>query len=135
MALDRRTIEALYDDGFVVLKGIVPDSVWRPARRQLIMRLGELHSGAMGYSPARPAALTGKGGLDDAVQAMQSVGSSPEVCSLFGCVQPLLEQALGAPLAPPRGGQMAFNFPTDAGSGINETGWRDDETPWYSALL
>ena len=34
LALDRQSIEALYDDGFVVLKGIVPESVWKPARRK-----------------------------------------------------------------------------------------------------
>lgn len=131
MALDRQAIEALYDDGFVVLNGVVPESVWKPARRELIMKLGALHASTMGYSPARPAGLAAKGGVDDAVVAMQRVGSSPEVCGLFGSVQPILEQALGAQLASPNGGQMAFNFPTDAGSGINETGWRDDETPWY----
>eukprot|EP01046_Picozoa_sp_COSAG06_P009755 COSAG06_NODE_515_length_14818_cov_1329.391263_14_plen_274_part_00 len=129
--MDRQSVESLYDNGFVVLKGIVPDDVWVLARRQLILKLGELHAGAMGYSPARPAGLTGKGGLEDAVSAMRSVGGSPEVCQMFGSVQPLLEQALGAPLEAPKQGQMAFNFPTDAGDGINETGWRDSETPWY----
>jgi hypothetical protein len=45
--MDRQSIESLYDNGFVVLKGIVPDDVWVPARRQLILKLGELHAGAM----------------------------------------------------------------------------------------
>ena len=26
---------------------------------------------------------------------------------------------------------MAFNFPTEAGESINESGWRDSETPWF----
>jgi hypothetical protein len=47
--MDRRSIESLYDNGYVyvVFKGIVPDDVWVPARRQLILKLGELHAGAM----------------------------------------------------------------------------------------
>jgi hypothetical protein len=125
--------ERLWEDGYVVLPGVIPSATWRAARRQLMMRLGALQQAALGYSPARPAGLLAgeDGGMADAIERQREVGQLPETLALFEAVRPLLETALGAPITKPDAGQIALNFPTDAGPGINETGWRDDETPWF----
>ena len=121
---------SLYRDGFVVLKDLIPKETWSAARRQLMMRLGAVQQAASGYSPARAANLVG-GGQAEAVAAQKATGSLPEVTELFEPIRPILEHALGSPLERAAGGQMALNFPTEAGEGINETGWKDAETPFF----
>jgi hypothetical protein len=77
--MDRRSIESLYDNGYVVLKGIVPDDVWVPARRQLILKLGELHAGAMGSG--------GQGASAAACPCWQSARHGTSICTFFSLSQ------------------------------------------------
>ena len=114
----------------VVINDLIPKETWSAARRQLMMRLGAVQQAALGYSPARAANLVG-GGQAEAVAAQKATGTLPEVTALFEPIRPILEHALGTPLERAAGGQMALNFPTEAGEGINETGWKDTETPFF----
>ena len=129
--LSKKQIESLYEDGFLVLRQIVPRQVWSDAKRHLMLRIGAIFQAAAGYSPARPAALRPGNGVEEAVQAQKTVGAAPSTLKLFDSVRPLLEWAFDAPIASPAAGQMALNFPSVAGTGINETGWRDEDTPWF----
>ena len=84
--MDRRPIESLYDNGYAVFEGIVIDDVWVPARRQLILKLGELHAGAMG-----------SGGQDASAaacpcwqSARHGAGSrEPSICTFFSLLHVL----------------------------------------------
>lgn len=116
-----------YRDGFIVLKQAVPEDMVIAARRALFERIGRLQR------VAGKALATGDASVLS--QALRDIGGSHEdvIMNLLRgtSVQPMLESALGAPLAPVTGAQIATLFPGQDDDKVNEAGYRNRDTPWY----
>ncbi len=96
---------SLYQDGFVVLPGIVPRDKVDAARRRLYMDIGQ--------------GATSRGGDATFVNLLNET-------DLFD----ILKEALG-PIRPARSCQLASNFPADPDDQVNEAGYRDRDTPFF----
>ena len=111
---------SFYRDGFVVAPGVV-DQDRVDAASLIFKELGRLR--------AAPAGLGVKQG-DRGAETRP--GQSPVLLSLFNDsgLRDLVEEALG-PVGPARGCQLATRFPADPGDHVNESGYRDLDTPFF----
>jgi len=119
--LSRRQKQALYRHGFVVLPGLIePDRV--AAARRLILE------------QRRRSRATPK----DRTNPEPPPGQSPLLLGLFSdtLLREVIEEALG-PVHAPQGCQLATRLPTVPGDHVNESGYRDKDTPfggWHGHL-
>ncbi len=136
--------EALYQDGFVVLPGLIPAQRVAAARRAVFVSVGRLRADALALgrdgdaakakqaaestslarggpsrSPKPKAPMTGAGA--DGV-FMDLLHATP----LVAVVHELIGEAL-----PVRDCQLPTTFPTDPEDHINESGYTDRETPFH----
>ena len=120
LSLDQKRI--LYRDGFVVLRRFVDrDRVARAGRLVLDSLDGERKGGAKDRMPQGPYP-----------------GVSPIVLGLFNDtgLREVVEEALG-PVGAARGCQLATRLPAAPGNHVNESGYRDRDTPfrgWHGHL-
>ena len=121
--------EALYQDGFVVLPGLIPAERVAAARRAVFASFGRLRADAL--------ALGREADADKAKQAAESArmttgGNQGVFMDLYhatplaAAVQELIGEVL-----PVRGCQLPVTFPTDPDEHINESGYADRDTPYY----
>lgn len=117
----------LYRDGYLVLKQVIPKEMAEKARRLLFERMGRLRRAA-----AEAAASGNVEALAEASRLMGRSGGSATIMNLLNAtpVKPLLESALGAPVAPVRGAQLAILYPGEDEDTVNEAGFRNIETPF-----
>ena len=103
--MNRQQKEALYRDGFVTLPAVASETQVAAARRRIFMALGRRETPR---------------------------GNEPVFLDLFNatCLVTLMEEALG-PVHPPRGCQLATRFPAEPSDHVNESGYRDRDTPFF----
>lgn len=112
----------LYRDGFVVLREFVDQDRVAQARRLVLENLD----------------LRRDGGAKDRRARRSNPGLSPIVLGLFNDsgLRDLLDEALG-PVGAARGCQLATRLPAEPGEQVNESGYRDRDTPfrgWHGHL-
>ena len=130
LSLEQRL--CLYRDGYVVLPGIVPEPLVRAARRLLNLDLGRVW---MRAAALRDPADTGRAEkVRRAVDATGATQAEPAILDLFNAtpIKPMLEHALGAALPEARGAQLATLFPMAPSDYVNESGYRDRDTPFFA---
>lgn len=126
--LTQEQAEKFYRDGFLHLKGIVPQTLVQAARRTIYERMGRLRV---------QAAITARNGdmesLAQATRLMGRSGGSAEIMNLLNAspVIDFVECALGAPLYPVRGAQLATLYPAEDDFTTNEAGYRNVDTPHH----
>ena len=128
--------QAFYDDGFVVLKDIVPIEAVTKAVRMLYGGLSAVWqtSMAMPTDENRTSDSSNEKRWIAAVQAAKKAGADPRIVSLVDPETALMRSitdALGHPVQPARGAQLATIFPHDFGNGIGEAGYPANEIPFY----
>lgn len=112
--LSRQRKRSLYRDGFVVLRGIVdPDRV--AAARRLILENRSRTGTARERDPVRP-----------------HPSRSPAILGLFNDtgLRETMEEAIG-PVSGATGCQLATRLPTAPSDHVNESGYRDRDTPFH----
>ncbi|MDA0790540.1 MAG: phytanoyl-CoA dioxygenase family protein [Proteobacteria bacterium] len=116
---------ALYRDGFVVLRSAVPREMVEAARRRLNQDMGRLRNRAAG---ARKLATIRQAATD-----LFRAGAEPVILDLFNKtpVKTTLEAFFGGPVNAATGAQIAANYPTDPSDRVNESGYRDQDTPFH----
>ena len=131
--------ESLYEDGFVVVPGVVPKDMVNRAKRRINQCIGMARRAAMGYQDLGAdrhlvedrAAL-----LDEAGETLEALGAEDVIADLFnesGAIE-LLESVVGAGAVEPHAaGQMQVLFPPteDLTQTIGQMGWKNEEVPWY----
>lgn len=120
LGLDQK--RALYRDGFVVLREFVDQDRVARARRLVLENLDRRRDG----------------GANDRRARRSNPGLSPIVLGLFNDsgLRDLLDEALG-PVGAARGCQLATRLPAEPGEQVNESGYRDRDTPfrgWHGHL-
>ena len=119
--LSRRQKQALYCDGFVVLPGLIERDRVAAARRLILEQ-------------RRRSRATPK----DRTNPEPHPGQSPLILGLFNdtLLREVIEEALG-PVHAPQGCQLATRLPTVPDDHVNESGYRDKDTPfggWHGHL-
>ena len=113
---------ALYRDGFVVLRELVDRHRVARARRLVVENLDRRRDGQ----------------ADDRRARRPNPGLSPDILGLFNDtgLREVVEEALG-PVGTARGCQLATRLPAEPGDHVNESGYRDRDTPfrgWHGHL-
>ena len=103
--MSRQQKQSLYNDGFVVLNKVASEAQVAAARRRIFMALGRREVPR---------------------------GNEPVFLDLYNntCLFELLEEALGSS-HPPAGCQLATRFPAEPADRVNESGYRDRDTPFF----
>ena len=120
--LNLRQKRSLYRDGFVVLPGVIDRQRVVAVRRLILERL---------HRSRTPASK-------DRHDQEPHPGQSPLMLGLFNDtpLKAIIEEALG-PVHAPLGCQLATRFPAAPGDHVNESGYRDRDTPfrgWHGHL-
>lgn len=127
--------QSFYEDGFVVLKDIVPPEAVTLAVRRLYGGLSAIWQASMAQKRrADPADSSVGDRLQEAVNVAMSAGTDPVILDLANPQSELMRsigEALGDPVQDIRGAQLATIFPHELGNGFNEAGYRSDEVPFY----
>ncbi len=130
-ALTQEQAGALYRDGYVVLPGIVPMSLVRAMQRLVHRNIGrQLHALQAMQRPPTPADLAR---IDRANKAGEAAQYDPAILALMfdTPLARVVERAMGAPMLPIRGAQLATLFPAAPNNRVNESGYRDRDTPFF----
>ena len=122
--------QSLYRDGFLILRGAVPEARVAAARRAIFAGLGKLRQSAFGIARFKE---------DDALEhltktamATAGAGADPVFLDLFnGTELESFVEALIGEVKPIRGCQLASTFPTEPSETINEAGYADRDTPFH----
>jgi len=124
--LTEREMTSLYRDGFVILRNIIPPEMVTSARRKLNQHIGKLRQAAVASAP--------KSQLRELAIPTFSAREDPKILGLFNetRVKPTVEAFFGGPVTPARGAQIAATYPSDSTQQVNETGYRDCDTPFDS---
>ena len=122
-AVTRSQKEMLYEDGFLVIKNIIPRELVVEARRLVNLRMGEL----------RTLAVKGKNLALIREMAGQTFRGNEVFLDLFNRtpLKKTLEALLGAPVPAAQDVQLAANYPTGLSDRINEAGYYDKDTPFH----
>lgn len=119
--------QRLYRDGYLVLRQVVPKEMVQAARRYQFLRIGRLQRVAGKAMATGDASILG--------DALRELGGSrdPVIVDLLtkSPVKPLLESAFGAPMLPVTGAQLATLFPGQDDERVNESGYRNIDTPHH----
>ena len=137
--------ESFYENGFVVLRDIVPIEAANAARRLVNRGLGNLRSKAQTAAMIARAAGTsidahGIERIQEATLQSMRAGTDTRLMRLVAPASNLMcviQEALGGPVREITGAQLATNFPADPGPQINESGYSDEDTPfrgWHGHL-
>ena len=131
----REQIKTFYRDGFVILRNVVSEAHVNEVRRGIFEELGNLRSQAV-HAALRPEDFQTRAeyeAVNEAALATLRGGSQPSVLGLFNdtVLISIIEAALGAPVVPVKGAQLATSFPAGPGDTINESGYRDRDTPFH----
>ncbi len=136
---------SFYENGYIVLPGIVPIDTVNAVRRLVNRGLGHLRSKAQTAAMVARAAETSIDALsidriqDATLQSMRA-GTDTAVMQLVAPESDLMnviEDTLGCPVREITGAQLATNFPADPSAQINESGYSDENTPfrgWHGHL-
>ena len=132
----------LHRDGYLVLRGVVPDALVKAARRVVNRALGQLANHAQFLAvddgvlaEADASALPGaRVQSAQAAHARERANSDPAILTLLNdtAIKPFIEAAMGAPIPPARGAQLATLFPWPPSRYVNESGYRDCDTPFHA---
>ena len=136
---------SFYENGYVVLRDVVPIEAANAARRLINRRLGNLRSKAQTAAMIARAAGTsidahGIELIQEATLQSMRAGTDAHLMQLVAPESNLMcmiEEALGSPVREITGAQLATNFPADPGPQINESGYSDEDTPfrgWHGHL-
>ncbi|MCY3858048.1 MAG: hypothetical protein OXG25_03980 [Gammaproteobacteria bacterium] len=127
--------QSFYEDGFVVLRDIVPPEAVTRAVRMVYGGLSAIWQASIAKKRndgrSDPQVETR---FQNAVRAATQAGSNSSILDLVATDSPLMlsmTEALGHPFRPIRGAQLATIFPHEPGNGINEAGYFADELPFY----
>ena len=129
----------LHRDGYLVLRGVVPDPLVKAARRVLNRALGQLANHARflavdddALAEADASALQAR--MKRAARDYERANSDPAILTLLNdtAIKPFIEAAMGAPILPARGAQLATLFPWPPSRYVNESGYRDCDTPFHA---
>ena len=116
----------MYRDGFLILRKAVPAEMVSAARRVL-----NTHLGALSQSAQRSKEMAA---VRRAAAAASAVGRDPRLLDTFNktAVVKTVEAFFGGPVNPAQGAQVATKFPDDALMQVNESGYRNKDTPFHS---
>jgi hypothetical protein len=125
VTLTERQQKSLYRDGFLVIRNAVPQAMVQAARRKLNMSMGQLRNRAAG---AKKLAS-----VQSAVTDTFRVGADPAILDLFNKTDArrTIEAFFGGPVETAKGAQVATTFPTEPTDQVNESGFKDSETPFH----
>ena len=127
--------QAFYDDGFVVLRDIVPPEAVTRAVRMLYGGLSAIWQASMvGTKKEGSVDSHQEKRRQDAVNTASRAGTDPSILDLVATDSPLMRSitdALGKPFREIGGAQLATIFPHEPGNGINEAGYFANEVPFY----
>lgn len=128
---------ALRRDGYVVLPGVVPLPLVHAMQRLIHRNIGrQVHAlQALG----RPPSDSDLARVERANRAAAAAQVDPAVMALMfdTPLAGIVERAMGAPMLPIRGAQLATLFPSAPNDLVNESGYRDRDTPhfgWHGHL-
>ena len=129
--------QSFYEDGFLIFRDVVPQSVVQTAVRHLYGGLSAIWQGAM--AARRRAKEDDKEstldpGLKTAIENGLRAGTDPQILDLVNPDHPLMQsitEALGHPVKELRGAQLATIFPHEPGTRISEAGYPMNEVPFY----
>ena len=114
----------MYRDGFLILRKAVPAEMVSAARRVLNTHLGALSQSAQ--RSKKMAAVR-------RAAAASAMGSDPRLLDTFNktAVVKTVEAFFGSPVKPAQRAQVATKFPDDALMQVNESGYRNKDTPFH----
>ena len=115
----------IYRDGFVVLPKIIPEEMVNEARREININLSDTRTHATGAKTLAEIKTAG--------EILAATGSEKVILNLFNCtdVKKTVEAFFGREIKPPEGAQVAVRFPQEPGEDVNESGYKDKDTPFY----
>ena len=122
---------AIRRDGYVVLPGIVPVQQVRAAQRLIYQSLGrQSYAYQAMQKPPTDADLAR---IERAERIAAAASFDPAMLALMNDspLTQVLEHSMGAAMLPVRGAQIATLFPSAANDRVNESGYRDRDTPFY----
>jgi hypothetical protein len=122
---------ALRRDGFVVLPGIVPLVQVRMMQRLIHRNIGRQVNALQALG--RPPSERDLSRAERANTAAAAAQFDPAILALMfdTPLAGILARAMGAPMLPIRGAQLATLFPAAPNNLVNESGYRDRDTPHY----
>ena len=131
---------SFYENGYIVLHGVVPVEYVAAARRLVNLGLGnlrakELNAALVARAAGEPINSESLEDIRNATIASMRAGTDSTILDLVAPESDLMsivEDALGGSVRDLTGAQLATNFPTDPKPIINETGYPDQETPFYA---
>lgn len=129
-SVTREQKERLYRDGYIVLPGAVPAERVQAARRTIFSGIGRLRADAL--TLARHGGDAAADRVSEAARRTAGGGGEAVFMDLFGktAVTEIVRELIGEVL-PVRGCQLPTNFPTEPGDHVNESGYRDRDTPFH----
>ena len=122
--LSRRQKEAMYRDGFLILRKAVPTEMVTTARQLLNTHLGAVTQSARRSKPAV---------VREVAETAAAAALDPRLLDLFNKtdLSPTVDAFLGEPANPVKAAQIATRFPEDAPMRVNESGYREKDTPFH----
>ena len=123
--------ESLYHDGFVVLSNIVPEAAVSAAKSTIYRELGSPRNASVQESPI---SQDGTERIQQAALDTINTGTKEEIMSLVepnSALQETIRTLLG-PINPLSAGQVATSFPSPPDRQVNESGYPNNETPFFS---
>ncbi len=127
--------QSFYDDGFVILRDIVPPEVVTRAIRTLYGDLSAIwHASMSPKQSGDKSESTADTVLQEAVANAKRAGTNPSILELVNQDSELMRsinEALGHAVVGIRGAQLATIFPHKIGNQINEAGYPNEEVPFY----
>ena len=131
--------ESLYQNGFIVLTDIVPQDQTLAAKRAIYSELGTLRDATIQESliaraGASSISIDGAERIREAAMDSVNTGSRTEITDLVNPSSSLQEtiQKLIGPINPLASGQVATSFPSSANDHVNESGYPNNETPFFN---
>ena len=139
-SLSPEELQSFVEDGYVVLRDIVPRSVVETARRTFYRSIQTSltqYQRLIGSLVQDSEDGSDKDTLRERANLASSwmrLGRHPDFCNLVNedtDVRKLVEQAMGGPVYGFQFSQVATRFPTEPSESVTESGYRDKDIPFY----
>ena len=126
--------QTFYEQGWVVLRDIVPLPLVKAANRMLYGGLSKVWQNSLTSDSKEDLDPDQLNTHVESAKAAKRAGTDPTILDLVASDSDLIQsinEALGSPMMAPRGAQLATLFPHESGNYINEAGYPANETPFY----
>ena len=131
--------ESFYNDGFLVLRNIIPLELVLRARRKFFQSMGTFWHSSV--SLAHQLGTAGQEQRDAAVTSFKQIASSAtptgtddeiqQLVSTESELRKVIDELMGEGARGFQFAQLAYHFPTSPTRQINESGYPDEDVPFY----